>query len=147
MPGGRPIRPRGGGGPGNRRRRVVIEGGGGRPGAGQRQRPGDRPAERTPKQPREVVAPTGPVTVESGVTVRDLSQALGVPMGQLIKMLMELGPMKTATQSLSDDEVELIAVELKREITIKHAGEEEPEPETYDDPEESLEERPPVVTI
>jgi translation initiation factor IF-2 len=147
MPGGRPIRPRGGGGPGNRRRRVVIEGGGGRPGAGQRQRPGDRPAERTPKQPREVVAPTGPVTVESGVTVRDLSQALGVPMGQLIKMLMELGPMKTATQSLSDDEVELIAVELKREVTIKHAGEEEPEPETYDDPEELLEERPPVVTI
>src|SRR5207302_402402 len=53
MPGGRPIRPRGGGGPGNRKRRVVIEGGGGRPGAGQRQRPGDRPAERGPKQPRE----------------------------------------------------------------------------------------------
>jgi translation initiation factor IF-2 len=126
---------------------VVIEGGGGRPGAGQRQRPGDRPAERGPKQPREVVAPTGPVTVESGVTVRDLSQALGVPMGQLIKMLMELGQMKTATQSLSDEEVELIAVELKREVTIKHAGEEEEEPESYDDPEEALEDRPPVVTI
>jgi translation initiation factor IF-2 len=126
---------------------VVIEGGGGRPGAGQRQRPGDRPAERGPKQPREVVAPTGPVTVESGVTVRDLSQALGVPMGQLIKMLMDLGQMKTATQSLSDEEVELIAVELKREVTIKHAGEEEEEPESYDDPEEALEDRPPVVTI
>src|SRR6476660_3649230 len=135
MPGGRPIRPRGGGGPGNRRRRVVIEGGGGRPGAGQRQRPGDRPAERGPKQPREVVAPTGPVTVESGVTVRDLSQALGVPMGQLIKMLMDLGQMKTATQSLSDEEVELIAAELKREVTIKHADEEDEEPQpTEDDP-------------
>src|SRR5215470_12821838 len=147
MPGGRPIRPRGGGGPGNRRRRVVIDGGGGRPGAGQRQRPGDRPAERGPKQPREVVAPTGPVTVESGVTVRDLSQALGVPMGQLIKMLMDLGQMKTATQSLSDEEVELIAAELKREVTIKHAGEEDSEPESYDDPEEALADRPPVVTI
>src|SRR4051794_25950446 len=147
MPGGRPIRPRGGGGPGNRRRRVVIEGGGGRPGAGQRQRPGDRPAERGPKQPREVVAPTGPVTVESGVTVRDLSQALGVPMGQLIKMLMDLGQMKTATQSLSDEEVELIAVELGREVTIKHAGEEESDPESFDDPEEALQTRPPVVTI
>ena len=60
MPGGRPIRPRGGGGPGNRKRRVVIEGGGGRPGAGQRQRPGDRPVERGPRTPREVVPPTGP---------------------------------------------------------------------------------------
>ncbi|HWB21257.1 MAG TPA: translation initiation factor IF-2 [Gaiellaceae bacterium] len=147
MPGGRPIRPRGGGGPGNRKRRVVIEGGGGRPGAGQRQRPGDRPVDRGPKTPREVVPPTGPVTVESGVTVRDFSQALGVAMGQLIKMLMDLGTMKTATQSLTDDEVALISAELEREVTIKHAGEEEEEPENYDDPEEALEVRPPVVTI
>ena len=148
MPGGRPIRPRGGGGPGNRKRRVVIEGGGGgRPGSGQRQRPGDRPVDRGPKQPREVIAPTGPVTVESGVTVRDFSQALGIPMSQIIKTLMGLGQMKTATQSLADDEVELIAAELEREITIKHADEEEVEPESYDDPESSLETRPPVVTI
>src|SRR3954452_21954504 len=147
MPGGRPIRPRGGGGPGNRKRRVVIEGGGGRPGAGQRRRPGDRPRDTGPKQPREAVVPTGPVTVESGVTVRDFSKALGVPMGQLIKMLMDLGQMKTATQSLTDDEVELIAAELKREGTIKHAGEEETERESYDDAEEALEARPPVVTI
>src|SRR5271167_371646 len=122
MPGGRPIRPRGGGGPGNRKRRVVIEGGGGRPGAGQRQRPGDRPVDRGPRTPREVAPPTGPVTVESGVSVRDYSQALGVPMGELLKLLMGLGTLKTATQSLTDDEVELIGVELKREVTIKHAG-------------------------
>src|SRR5687767_2963058 len=93
----KPIRPRGGSGPGNRKRRVVIEGGGGRPGAGQRQRPGDRPIERGPKTPREPIQPTGPVTVESGVTVRDFSQALGIPMGQIIKTLMDLGQMKTAT--------------------------------------------------
>src|ERR1700758_3559147 len=148
MPNGkpnRPIRPRGGGPKG--RRRVVIEGGGGRPGTGQRQRPSDRPADRGPRQPREVAAPTGPVTVESGATLRDFSQALGVAMPQIIKLLMGLGQMKTATQSLADDEVELIAAELGREVTIKHAGEEEAAPETYDDPEESLETRPPVVTI
>jgi translation initiation factor IF-2 len=141
----RPIRPRGGGPKG--RRRVVIDQGGGRPGQGQRQRPGDRPADRGPKQPREVVQPTGPATVESGVTLRDFSQALGVAMPQIIKLLMGLGQMKTATQSLTDDEVELIAAELNREVTIRHAGEEEPEPETFDDPDESLVDRPPVVTI
>src|SRR5436190_7267219 len=141
----RPIRPRGGGPKG--RRRVVIDQGGGRPGQGQRQRPGDRPAERGPRQPREVVAPTGPVTVESGVTLRDFSQALGVAMPQIIKLLMGLGTMKTATQSLSDDEVALIAAELDREVTIKHADDDDAEPETYEDAEESLRARPPVVTI
>jgi translation initiation factor IF-2 len=141
----RPIRPRGGGPKG--RRRVVIDQGGGRPGQGQRQRPGDRPADRGPRTPREVVAPTGPVTVESGVTLRDFSQALGVAMPQIIKLLMGLGTMKTATQSLNDDEVQLIAAELEREVTIKHADDEDVEPEAYEDAEETLEARPPVVTI
>ena len=68
-------------------------------------------------------------------------------MSDLIKILMNLGVMRTATQSLSDDEVELIATELKREITIKHAADEELEPEDYEDAEEDLADRPPVVTI
>ncbi|MGH3137298.1 MAG: translation initiation factor IF-2 [Gaiellaceae bacterium] len=87
------------------------------------------------------------MTVESGVTVKDLSHALGVPMPELIKILMGLGQMRTATQSLSDEEVEVIGTELDREITIKHAAEEELEPAEYDDSEEDLVPRPPVVTI
>ncbi len=87
------------------------------------------------------------MTVESGVTVKDLSQALGVPMPELIKILMSLGQMRTATQSLSDEEVEVIGTELEREITIKHAAEEELEPAEYDDSDEDLTPRPPVVTI
>ncbi|HSF62325.1 MAG TPA: translation initiation factor IF-2 [Gaiellaceae bacterium] len=87
------------------------------------------------------------MTVESGVTVKDLSQALGVPMPELIKILMSLGQMRTATQSLSAEEVEVIGAELEREITIKHAAEEELEPTEYDDSDEDLAPRPPVVTI
>jgi translation initiation factor IF-2 len=87
------------------------------------------------------------VTVESGVTVKDLSHALGVPMGELIKIIMGLGQMRTATQSLADEEVELIASQLEREITIKHAAEEELEPAAFEDSEEDLVPRPPVVTI
>ncbi|HWQ01969.1 MAG TPA: translation initiation factor IF-2, partial [Gaiellaceae bacterium] len=141
----RPIRPRQGGGSG-RRRRVVIDTGAARP------RPDDRRArdQRTaapPKQPREAVQPTGPVSLESGITVRDFSQALGVGMQDIIKILMGLGAMKTATQSLTDEEVELLATELKREVTIKHADEEEIEPETFEDDPEDLVPRPPVVTI
>src|ERR687883_468257 len=129
----RPMRPRGGpGGPG-RRRRVVIDSGAARPprdGRQARDRQDSRPKER-----REVVHPTGPVTVESGVSVRDLSQALGIPAAQIIKIMMGLGNMVQITQSLSDDEVELIAAELEREVTIKHVAEDD------------LEARPPVVTI
>jgi translation initiation factor IF-2 len=140
------MRPRQGA-PGQRRkRRVVIDQSAARPPRDARQQRERTDGQRA-KQPREVAPPTGPVTVESGVTVRDLSQALGVQMPELIKILMNLGQMRTATQSLSDDEVELIAAELKREVKIKHVGEEDEEPETFDDPEEALEDRPPVVTI
>src|SRR6266540_3608776 len=138
----RPVRPRGHGA-GGRKRRVVIDTGAGRP------QPGGRQArERTDRAPKPPpVAPTGPVTVESGVTVKDLSQALGKPMAEIIKILMGMGAPKTATQSLSDEEVELMATEIRREITIKHAAEEELEPEVYEDDEADLEARPPVVTI
>src|SRR5437660_1545196 len=141
----RPLRPRGGGGAGGRRRRVVIDQGGARPSREQRQARQDAQRNREPRPPAP--PPTGPVSVESGVSVRDLSQALGVPMPSIIKILMGLGQMRTATQSLSDEEVELIATEVGREITIKHAADEEEEPEAFDDPDDVLQARPPVVTI
>ena len=140
----RPIRPRQGGGPG-RRRRVVIDTGAARPRDDRRAR--DQRGAAPPKQPREVVQPTGPVSLESGITVRDFSQAVGVGMQDIIKILMGLGALKTATQSLTDDEVELLAAELKREVTIKHAGDEDVEPEIVEDDPDDLVPRPPVVTI
>jgi translation initiation factor IF-2 len=137
----RPIRPRGGSS--GRKRRVVIEGGAAR---GREARPmRERGAQQ--QRPQAPAAPSGPVTVESGVTVKDLSQALGVSMPQIIKVLMGLGQMRTATQSLSDDEVELIATEVGREVTIRHAADEELEPEIVEDSEADLRPRPPVVTI
>jgi translation initiation factor IF-2 len=118
----------------------------GRPGGpGQRDNRGDA---RPPKGERApVAAPTGPVTVPSGVSVKDLSAALGITVPQIIKIMMGLGEMVTITQSLSDEAVELIATEVQREIVIKHAADEEVDPESYEDAEEDLEARPPVVTI
>src|SRR5262245_25987581 len=145
----RPLRPRGaGGGPGGRRRRVVIDNQAARPRQDARQardQRGGGDGARPKQQP--AAQPTAPVTVPSGVTVRDLSQALGVPAAQLIKIMMGLGKMIQITQTLADDEVELIAAELEREVTIKHVGDEEEEPEVYEDAPENLQARPPVVTI
>jgi len=140
----RPIRPRQAPS-GRRKRRVIIDSQANRPRLDSRQAR-DR-ADTRPKQPREVVQPTGPVTVQSGVTVKELSQALGKPVAEIIKIMMGLGEMVTITQSLSDEAVQLIATEFQREVTIKHAAEDDDEPEAYDDAEETLKPRPPVVTI
>src|SRR5215216_6164041 len=140
----RPLRPRGGAPSGRRKRRVVIDSQAARP------RPDARTA-REPAKPRAEqpapVAPSGPATVNSGATVKELSAALGVPVPQIIKIMMDVGEMVTITQSLGDDAIELIATQLERQVEIKHADEEELEPELYEDKPEDLVARPPVVTI
>src|SRR5213079_2978455 len=143
----RPMRPRQVGPGARRKRRVVIDNAAARP-RDARQQQREREAAR-PKTPREVAPVTGPVSVESGLTLRDLSQALGVPAPKIIMFMMGLGKAVTITQSLGDDEVELIAAELapEREVTIRHAADEEDEPEVFEDSEADLEARPPVVTI
>jgi len=138
----RPVRPRQA--PGGRKRRVVIDQGAARPRQDSRQSR-ERAEQRPKSQPGP--QPTGPVTVPSGVSVKDLSQALGVAAAQIIKIMMGMGEMVTITQSLSDEAVQLIATEVKREVTIKHVADEDELPEVFEDAPEDLVDRPPVVTI
>ncbi len=109
------------------------------------------PAPREERQARPRRLRRVLISVPSGVSVRDLSQALGIPVAQIIKIMMGAGEMVTITQSLNDEAVELIGAELTppREITIKHAAEEEEESESEEelDAPEDLQPRPPVVTI
>ncbi len=83
----------------------------------------------------------------SGVSVKDLSAALGITVAQIIKIMMGLGEMVTITQSLSDESVVLIAAEVDREVVIKHAADDDSEPEVFEDSDDELAARPPVVTI
>ncbi len=138
----RPIRPRGGAA--GRKRRVVIEGGAAR---GRDVRAARERSSSAPRAPQTATPQTGPVTVESGVTVQNLSQALGVSVPQIISFLMRLNQPKTGPQSLSDDEVELIATEFGREVAVKHAADDDVEPEKFEDADADLSPRPPVVTI
>ena len=60
---------------------------------------------------------------------------------------MQLGEMATLTQTLSDDAVQVIADEFDKKIEIVHAADEvDAEPE-FEDADEELIHRPPVVTI
>jgi translation initiation factor IF-2 len=87
------------------------------------------------------------VRVEPGATVKDLGDALGVPPTQIIKVLMGLGEMKTLTQTLSTEEIELVSEELGVEVEIGAVEEPEPVEVTPDDDPADLVEKPPVVTV
>src|SRR6478672_7394018 len=147
----------GGIGPGGRRR-VVIDSQ-----ASRRQQGG--PANQPQRRPRrgrrrrgtydDTIAPidasaleaTDEIRVNSGSTVKDVAEYLGVAVPELIKKLMSLGEMATLTQTLSDDAIQVLADEFDKQIDIVHAADDvEVEPE-FEDAEEDLIERPPVVTI
>jgi translation initiation factor IF-2 len=142
----RPLRPRGSPG-GRRKRRVVIDSQAARPRPEARQRDAGAVAPARGREQQPVAPQTGKVTIRSGATIKDLSQAFGIPVAHIIKIMMDAGEMVTITQSLSDEAVQVIALELKREVEIKHADEEELEPEVFEDSPEDLQARPPVVTI
>jgi translation initiation factor IF-2 len=133
--------------PQKKRRRVVIDASARNRGA----RPAFAPAaprepERAPVE-REVPQGGGGVRVEPGASVKDLGDALGVPPTQIIKVLMGLGEMKTLTQTLSTEEIELIAEELDVQVEIGSVEEPEPVEVAPDDDPEDLVEKPPVVTV
>ncbi|MGH2948455.1 MAG: translation initiation factor IF-2, partial [Solirubrobacteraceae bacterium] len=87
------------------------------------------------------------IRVNSGSTVKDVGEYLGVPIPDIIKKLMSLGEMATLTQTLSDDAIQVLADEFDKEIEIVHAADETAAEPEFEDTEEELAPRPPVVTI
>src|ERR1700751_4315633 len=87
------------------------------------------------------------IRVTSGSTVKDVAEYLGVAVPEVIKKLMTLGEMATLTQTLSDDAIQVLADEFEKQIEIVLAVDDvDAEPE-FEDADEDLVERPPVVTI
>ncbi len=85
--------------------------------------------------------------VNSGATVREVAELLGLAPAEVIKKLMTMGEMATLTQTLTDESVRAIADEYDRKLEIVTAAEEEPEEPEFSDAAEDLVDRPPVVTI
>jgi translation initiation factor IF-2 len=85
--------------------------------------------------------------------VQDLADRLGRPAGDLIRILMQMGEMLTATQSMTDEAITLLGEEISARIEIVEPGEaddlqaiagwEDDAPDTDAD----LKPRPPVVTV
>ncbi|MBI2683778.1 MAG: translation initiation factor IF-2 [Actinobacteria bacterium] len=145
-PGGAP-RPGPGAGRGRRRRVVIDAQASRRPvGAQSRDRKGGRGA-RHDRETVVAVVPDGPVDVASGSAVKEVADALGVGSTQIIKLMMGMGEMVTITQSLSDEAIELVAVELERQVRIVHAEEAAEVEDVVEDDPADLATRAPVVTV
>ncbi len=83
------------------------------------------------------------------ITVRDLTERIGKPAGEIIKKLMMLGIIATINNELDYDTASLVASEFGVELELKLAAtaEDALEKEDVEDAEEDLIPRPPVVTI
>jgi translation initiation factor IF-2 len=105
-----------------------------------------RPLLEPPSEPTPVAEPE-PTKVNSGATVHQVAETLDLGSAELIKKLMERGEMATLTQTLPDETIEMLADAFDRKVEIVRAAEEEVVEPEYEDSEEDLQERPPVVTI
>jgi translation initiation factor IF-2 len=99
--------------------------------------------------PLETRISAGPehVRIASGATVRDVAEYLDIPVPEIIKKLMQLGEMATLTQTLSDDAIEMLAEEFGRTAEVVHAADDVDAEPVFEDAEDELVERAPVVTI
>ncbi|MBJ7354518.1 MAG: translation initiation factor IF-2 [Thermoleophilaceae bacterium] len=160
--GGRPGgAPAGGGGAGGKMRRVVIDsqaarrGPGGppqtqparKPRGGRRRRPVfEEPVEKVDDPAAEALSKI--VRIDSGATVKEVSESLGVSSAEVIKKLMELGEMASLTQTLSDETIAVVVESFERELDLRSVSDENEEPDALTEDEAGdLVERPPVVTI
>jgi translation initiation factor IF-2 len=125
-------RPEQGGGAGGRRRRVVIDSQASRrpqgpPPVQQPPRRGRGRRRRTPWVEPDLTAQPEPqqeepaTQINSGATVKEVAESLGLSAADVIKELMELGEMATMTQTLADDAVEVLADAFEKKIELVHA--------------------------
>jgi translation initiation factor IF-2 len=146
-------RPGGPGGPG---------GGPGRP-SGQR-RPPRRTRSRRRRRDREELqphytnytrndapVPEGTVVIERGVSAQEFGPKLNRTSADVVRFLLNNGEMITATMTLTDDQMEVFALEIGADIMLVDPGQQE-EIELqalFDDSDDEINQqpRPPVITI
>ncbi len=107
---------------------------------------------RGPKRPGvSTAAPRkGNVVVQLPCTVREFSEALGIPASRVLGKLLQLGTMSNINAELDAEMAELLAAEFGMEVDFKQPVDPEEQLaaqfEQEDDP-EKLQPRPPVVTF
>jgi len=99
--------------------------------------------------------PEGTIVIERGATAKDVAPKLNRSVADIVRFLLQQGEMVTATQTLSDDMIELFAAEVGAEIRMVDPGEEQEVGllemldimDAEDEDETILRPRPPVITV
>src|SRR5687767_5804089 len=102
--------------------------------------------EPVPQDP-SVATAVDTIRINSGSTVKEAAESLGVGLSEIIKKLMTLGEMASQNQTLSDEAIQTLAEEFGKEIEIVHVADEVEDEPLFEDADEDLVDRPPVVTI
>ncbi len=146
--------------------------GGGRPGGGGARPSGQRRAPRKKSRarrrrdfdelqpnynsnytPTSAPVPEGTIIIERGVSAQEFAPKLNRTAADVIRFLLQNGEMVTATMTLSDEQMELFALEVGAELLLVEPGQQE-ELELqalFDDSDDDVEElqvpRAPVITV
>ena len=108
--------------------------------------------------PTDAAVPDGVIVIERATTPIDLGPKINRTAADVVRFLMQQGEMVTATQSLSDEMIELFAAEIGAEIRLVDPGEEQEVElqkllmlpgydEDGDEEDPDAVERPPVITV
>lgn len=97
--------------------------------------------------------PEGTIVVERGVSAQEFAPKLNRTAADVIRFLMQNGEMVTATMTLSDEQMELFALEVGGELLLVEPGQQEELElqamfDDSDDDDEALQvQRAPVITV
>ena len=136
------------------------------PGSGARRRPKKKSRKRRTTEelqpmdappltltPEDAAVPEGVILLERQSTAQEIAPKLNRTSADVIRFLMEQGEMVTATQTLSDDMIELFAAEIGAEVSLIDQGEEQEvellallEIDEEEIPEDAPG-RPPIITV
>ena len=97
--------------------------------------------------------PEGIIVIERGVSAQEFAPKLSRTAADVVKFLLNNGEMITATQALSDDHMELFALDVGAELLLVDPGQQQEVElqamfdDSDDDDEEALRPRAPVITV
>jgi translation initiation factor IF-2 len=103
--------------------------------------------------PNSAPVPEGTIIVERGVSAQEFAPKLNRTPADVIRFLLTNGEMVTATMTLTDEQMELFALEVGADLLLVEAGQQEEMElqalfDDSDDDDETLQEwRPPVITV
>jgi translation initiation factor IF-2 len=103
--------------------------------------------------PSSAPVPEGTVVVERGVSAQEFAPKLNRSAADVVRFLLQNGEMVTATMTLTDEQMELFALEIGADLLLVDPGEQEEMElqalfdDSDDDAEDLLAPRPPVITV